>query len=173
MLQVPALVTGVLFRRSADATFAFSQDAPYLFAEDAEQAWYDRGRRTVECTKRGMGVQLYAALAVLGEALLVETLEQLAGRARALAARVTAAPDFELLTEPECNIVCFRHVPAGVVDLDTHNRQLRARMLRAGEFYFVETLLPQGLFLRATLMNPRTEKQELDDLLVAVRAAAR
>jgi L-2,4-diaminobutyrate decarboxylase len=37
----------------------------------------------------------------------------------------------------------------------------------------VQTTLPQGVFLRTTLMNPRTEERDLDAMLDAVRCAAR
>ena len=172
MMQIPALVTAVLFRRGADATFGFSQQAPYIFAAEAPEPWYDRGRRTVECTKRGMGVQVYAYLSMFGEAPLIEHLEQQAELARELAGQVKAAADFELLTEPQCNIVCFRHAPAGVADLDTHNRKLRARMLDDGSFYIVQTMLPQGLYLRTTLMNPRTTEADLRAMLAGIRDVA-
>lgn len=172
MLQVPALVTAVLFRRGADATAAFAQDAPYLFAAQ-DDAWYDRGRRTLECTKRGLGPALYTAVAVLGEPALVANLEHCAGLARALAGRVAAAPDFELAVEPECNIVCFRHTAAGDRDLDGHNRAIRARLLAEGKFYVVQTVLPpRGLFLRCTLINPRTTVADLDALLARIQSLA-
>ncbi|MGE3171020.1 MAG: aspartate aminotransferase family protein [Planctomycetota bacterium] len=175
LLQVPALVTGVLFRDGGAGAAAFAQQASYLFEQRAQDEWYNRGHRTLECTKRGLGVLLYAAVALLGEPALTASLEHGVALARHLAARVRDAADLELAVAPDCNIVCFRHRPDGVAaaDLDAHNRRIRERLLRAGAFYVVQTALPQGLFLRVTLINPRTTPADVDAMLAAVRAAAR
>jgi len=172
MLQVPALVTGVLFRDGADGAATFAQAASYLFTQRAAEEWWNRGHRTLECTKRGLGVLLYAALATVGEAALARELDRGVALARAFAARIAASADFELAVRPQCNIVCFRHRPAGAQDLDAHNAELRRRMLADGAFYLVQTALPRGLFLRTTLINPRTTAADLDALLDRLRALA-
>ncbi len=174
MLQTPALVTGVLFRSAASCAAVFTQQASYLFAKKAEVEWWNRGHRTIECTKRAMGVLLYVAVAVLGEDRLRQDLERGVALARALAARVRGDAAFELAVEPQCNIVCFRHRPRDIAGsaLDAHNASIRVRLLAEGTFYIVQTTLPQGVFLRTTLMNPRTTEADLDAMLAAVRSAA-
>jgi L-2,4-diaminobutyrate decarboxylase len=94
-----------------------------------------------------------------------------ASLATALAEKVAAAPDFELGIEPELNIVCYRHRPAGLAAaaLDAHNRALRTKVLEDGRFYVVGTQLPAGYFLRSTIMNPLIETRDLDALLVHLR----
>lgn len=173
MMGLPALVTGVLFRDGARARTTFAQDASYLF-QDAAAPWWNLGQRTLECTKRGMGVSLYVTLAVLGEDWARTYVERCAALARELAERVAAAPDFQLAVPPEANIVCFRLRPADVPDaaLDALQERVRQTMLRQGEFYLVQTRLPAGLFLRCCLMNPRTTPADLDRLLACLRAAA-
>ena len=175
MLQTPALVTGVLFSDPKDCAGVFTQQASYLFSKKAADEWHNRGHRTIECTKRAMGALLYAAVATLGEDRLRADLERGLDLARALATRVDGADDFELAVAPQCNIVCFRHRQPGLEgpELDAHNRRVRQRMLDDGSFYVVQTALPQGHFLRVTLMNPRTEESDLDAMLDAVRLAAR
>ena len=121
-----------------------------------------------------MGVLLYVAVAVLGEDRLRQDLERGVALARALAARVRGDAAFELAVEPQCNIVCFRHRPRDIAGsaLDAHNASIRVRLLAEGTFYIVQTTLPQGVFLRTTLMNPRTTEADLDAMLAAVRSAA-
>ena len=174
MLQTPALVTGVLFREGRDCAANFTQQASYLFAQKAEDEWHNRGHRTIECTKRAMGALLYATVAVLGEARLCADLEHGLALAQALAELVRADERLELATAPQCNIVCFRSRPPGLqgAALDEHNRAVRARLLADGSFYVVQTTLPQGLYLRTTLMNPRTRQQDLEAMLAMVRRAA-
>lgn len=181
MMMMPALVTAVLFRREPDAYAAFAQQASYLFAAGApEAAWWDLGQRSLECTKRMMALEVWACLRTHGEALFGEIVERQHALAGELARRIAAAPDFELALEPESNIVCFRHLPspgatlgATPLDLDAHNRALRARVVADGRFYIVGAELPRGYFLRSTLMNPLIEARDLADLLDHLRGLCR
>lgn len=169
LLLMPALVTGVLFGDGAASYAPFAQQAAYLFAQSAQP--HDRGLRTLECTKRGLSVGLYTCLKTLGEAPFAAFLDHTFALAEALAAMVEAAPDFELATPPQANIVCFRHLPAGG-DVDAHQRALRQRLLADGRFYVVQATLPKGVFLRTTFSNPRTTTADLEALLQRIRELA-
>lgn len=177
LLMMPALVTGVLYKREAHAYEAFAQQASYLFADTRpEQTWWDLGQRTLECTKRAMGAELWACLRALGEPWFGQVIDRQCALAGELAAKVVKAPDFELALEPESNIVCYRHVDIPSVklaDLDAHNRALRTKVVEDGRFYIVGTQLPRGYFLRSTLMNPLIESRDLDDLLDHLRGLCR
>ena len=171
LLMMPALVTGVLFKRESHAYTAFAQEASYLFAGTRpEETWWDLGQRTLECTKRAMSIELWTALRSRGEQWFADVIDRQHALAKELAAKVLAAPDFELALDPESNIVCFRHRPAGVTDLDAHNRALRDKVVKDGTFYIVGTELPAGYHLRSTIMNPLTETRDLDELLVHLRS---
>jgi len=174
LLMMPALVTGVMFRRADHAYEAFAQQASYLFAATRPaDTWWDLGQRTLECTKRMMAIELWCALRAHGEAWFGEVVDRLLALAAGLADRIAAAPDFELALAPESNIVCFRHRPEGVSDLDAHNRALRRRVVEDGRFYVVGTALPGGYQLRSTIMNPLTEPTDLDGLLDHLRGLCR
>jgi L-2,4-diaminobutyrate decarboxylase len=175
MLLMPSLLTGVLFRAGRHSHRAFDQEASYLFGATRNDA--DRnelGKRTLECTKPTNALKLYAALAVHGEAPFVEHVERTFDLGKAFAERITASGDFELAVAPECNIVCFRYRPAGVVGaaLDALQRRVRQRVVESGAFYLVQATLPAGTFLRTTLIHPGTDASDLDGLLDAVRKAA-
>jgi L-2,4-diaminobutyrate decarboxylase len=172
MLLVPALVTGVLFRDGRRSYTAFSQAAAYLFdGDDAGRRWFDVGMRTVECTKRMASLELYGALALEGEAALGAYVERMFDLAKAFADEIAAAPDFELATPPDCNIVCFRHVPPGVADLDALQTRIREAIVTSGEYYLVMTTLPTGVYLRVTVISPGTTRDDLTGLLETVRSA--
>ena len=171
LLMMPALVTAVLFRDEAHAYAAFAQHASYLF--HGERTWWDLGQRTLECTKRMMAIELWTALRVHGERWFGEVVERQVALARGLAERIKSAPDFELALAPELNIVCYRHRPAGVTDLDAHNRALRQKVVEDGRFYIVGTQLPGGFYLRSAIMNPLIEERDLDDLLEHLRSRCR
>jgi L-2,4-diaminobutyrate decarboxylase len=174
MMLLPSLVSAVLFKDGARSYEAFRPTgASYLFSDGDVAPWYDVGERTLECTKRMMSLGLYAAITLLGDAFFEEYVDRAFALARALAAKVDAAPDFELAVAPEANIVCFRHRPHGLVPgpaLDRHQSAVREAIVRSGAYYLVQTRLgARGVFLRVTLVNPRTTEADLGGLLDAVR----
>ncbi len=164
LLHVPALSTAVLFRDPAHACAAFAQEASYLF-----NGAHDSALRTVECTKRMLGLSLYALLRLEGRESLATHVERLFDLARDFARRMRERGDFELAVEPEANIVCFRLRPGGSAtteeELDALNARLRQQIVAEGRFYLVQTRLSGRLWLRVTLMNPRTTLADLDRLL--------
>ena len=173
LLLMPSLVTGVLFRDGARADAVFVQDAPYLFARQARADTQDLGVRTFECTRPTHALKVWLALATLGEAVLAAHVEATFDLARRFAERIAAAPDFELAIAPQANIVCFRHLPRGGADLDAHQTRVRRAVVARGGFYLVQATLRGATWLRTTLANPRTTEADLDELLAAVRDAAR
>ena len=172
MMGLPALGTAVLFRNGERSYEAFAQQAGYLF-QDGERGerWFDLGQRTLECTKRSMGVTAYAALAGLGTRLFEENVDRLVDLTQASADLLEGEPDFELATRPQANILCFRHRTEGAADLDAHQARLREAVVRRGDFYLVQARLRGELWLRVTLMNPLTTLEDLRRLLAELRGA--
>lgn len=175
MLHMPALVTGVLFGRRGAADQTFHQDQSYVafHTEDGAYAWWDSGLRTLECTKRMMALELYASLSEHGTDRFAEHVTRTFDLARWFAGILRESPDFEVAIEPDANIVCFRHVPDGVDDLDDFQLRIRDAIVRSGDFYIVKTRLPQGVYLRVTVINARTTEEDLRDLVDAIRTAGK
>jgi len=167
LMMMPALVTAVLFKQGQHAYEAFAQRASYLFAEARpETHWWDLGTRTLECTKRAMAVELWTALRVHGEEWFGAVIDRQVALTRAFAAKIAAAPEFELALQPDLNIICFRHRTAD-------NRALQQRVVEDGRFYIVGTMLGDTYYLRATIMNPLTEESDFDQLLEHLRSLCR
>jgi L-2,4-diaminobutyrate decarboxylase len=174
LLLMPALVTAVLFRDGRRSYEAFAQEASYLFAgQEPRAAWYDSGLRTLECTKRMLCLPLTVTLSVYGTRAFGEYVAATFDLARRFAELLRAAPDFEVAVDPECNIVCFRHVPEAAGDLDALQADVRRRLVRGGGFYIVQVRLPSGLHLRTTLLNPLIRESDLVELMQGIRQAAR
>ncbi|MFZ9887463.1 MAG: pyridoxal phosphate-dependent decarboxylase family protein [Myxococcota bacterium] len=168
MLAMPALLTALLFRDGKKGARAFSQSAAYLFHDDDKESWADVGRRTMECTKRAMSLKLYACLEAYGTRFFEEHVDRCCDLATALADAVRAHPSFELLTEPSCNIVCFR-----LRGLDGGQQAAVRRMVvEGGRFYLVKVRIEGELWLRCTLASPRTTKALLSEMLEELAAAA-
>lgn len=172
LLALPALNTAVLFREGQRSYSSFAQEASYLFeGETTREEWFNIGRRTLECTKRGMGLVAYATLQAVGTEALAEHLERTYARALELHDLLRDAEDFEVAHRPQANILCFRHTPAGCDDLDAHQARVRAAVLAGGTHYLVQTRLGGSLWLRVTLMNPFTDRAALLALLDSIRRA--
>ena len=166
MLMTPALTTGLLFKDEGHSFTTFAQQASYLLSEEKTD-WYNSGKRTLECTKRMMSIQVYALLRTYGWQLWDENVTHLYDLATRFAAVVQQRSDLELALSPQANIVCFRYVPSGisVSQLNALNTQIRQQILEEGKFYIVQTRLKEAIFLRVTLMNPFTTEAVLNDLL--------
>ncbi len=166
LLYMPATVSAVLFRNPADSYAAFAQEASYLFqGDDRDEQIFNTSYRTLECTKRMMGLKLWAAFSLYGTEALGGVVDRVFATGRLLAEKLQAAQDFELLMTPQTNIVCFRH-------LRGNQSQLRQSVVESGTFHLTQVTLADEVWLRTTLMNPFTSESDLDALLNALRAAA-
>jgi L-2,4-diaminobutyrate decarboxylase len=74
---------------------------------------------------------------------------------------------FELGHYPESNIVCYRlkGKNQSVENVEQLNYRVRQRLLKEGRFYIVQTRLNNQLYLRSTIMNPFTTREDLNELL--------
>jgi L-2,4-diaminobutyrate decarboxylase len=164
MLMIPALATGLVFKRTEDSFSTFQQRAEYLW-NNTEADWYNLGKRTFECTKYMMSLKIATVLRLYGEAAFAAAVDQTYDLGQKFAEILAKRPNFELAMEPECNIVCFRVIKSGVSDLNAFNLELRRRVLEKGNFYLVQTTLRGVVYLRVSLMNPLTTEKELEMLL--------
>ena len=171
MLLSPGLVTGVSFKNNNDSYSSFAQKASYLWNKDLEKEWFNIGKRTIECTKKMMSLKIFIQLKIHGEDLLREYIESRYDAAKQFAGLIENDSDFELLTEPQSNIVCFRYKVIGATadELDALNIEIRRSMLEDGKFYIVQTIAKGKVYLRVTIMNPFTNEMDLSGLLSTIR----
>jgi L-2,4-diaminobutyrate decarboxylase len=177
MLFMPGLCAFVLYQQRAHKFEAFRQDAPYLFDPAAPGlAEYDSAMGTVECTKRAAAFALWGTWSIFGPQLFADLVETTFGMGQKFYEKLSAAPDFSPLHNPQCNIVVFRHLPEALRNESTAriNRfqlELRRHIIESGEFYIVSTKLDGLGALRVTIINPLTTPDHLDRLLNAIREA--
>jgi L-2,4-diaminobutyrate decarboxylase len=165
MLWMPLSLGVILVRDGLWLRRAFEADAPYLF--NAERASDNIGEMTIQCSKRADAVKLWLTLQVSGTAPFESSLDHVTGVTRYLYDRVIESDDFEAMHVPEFNIFCFRHRS----DDDT-NATLRERLIRSGHAWITSTLLKGQRVLRVTMINPRTERSDVDRMLAALRTIA-
>jgi len=144
---------------------AFEADAPYLF--NAERAGDNIGEMTIQCSKRADAVKLWLTLQMFGTQPFVSAMEHVTDLTRYLYDAVVASSDFEAMHVPVFNIFCFRHRSD-----DATNAALRERLIRSGQAWITSTVLKGQRALRVTMINPRTERGDVDRMLAALRRFA-
>ena len=171
MLLVPALNTLVMFRNGERSFETFAQKASYLFQKSQNNVWYNSAIRTIECTKSALGIIAYTALKYYGNHYFKEYIDSRYDLAVSFAQMVKSNMQFELAVEPESNIVCFRYAPEGYNDLNLNqiNLSIRDKIIKEGAFYIVQTELEGKIWLRLTIINPVTSKDDLVALLLRIK----
>jgi L-2,4-diaminobutyrate decarboxylase len=173
MMLLPMPAGMLLARDERDLTAAFSQQAPYLFqgAEGTRSA--DQGTRSFMCSRRADALKVWVALQRHGASGIGALYDHLCDLATLLYQMIGERSDFAALHVPECNILCFRWLPAAVHDeptLDWLNQRLRERYNASGRGWITSTVLDGRRVLRVTMMNPRTQASHVAALLEGLTA---
>jgi L-2,4-diaminobutyrate decarboxylase len=162
MLWMSLSLGVVLVRDGQWLRRAFEADAPYLF--NAERASDNIGEMTIQCSKRADAIKLWLTLQMFGTEPFVAALEHVTDLTRYLYDAIVASSDFEAMNVPDFNIFCFRHRSD-----DATNASLRERLIRSGEAWITSTILKGQRVLRVTMINPRTQREDVDRMLAALR----
>jgi L-2,4-diaminobutyrate decarboxylase len=174
LLYMPATISAVLFKNPANSFAAFAQDASYLFQGDNHEAEeFNTSYRTLECTKRMMGLKLWAAFSLYGIEGMALLVDEAFAKARLLADKIQADQAFELLMQPQTNIVCFRYRnnELNTENLDLLQASIRKTLIESGAFHLTQVTLHDRTWLRTTLMNPMTQASDLEALLLTIKQA--
>ena len=172
MLMTPKLITSVLFKNAEHSYQTFAQKASYLWDKDEGQEWYNFGKRTFELTKSFMSIRVYILWRKYGEAVFEENVDRLYDNAKLFTQIINAENNFEtILINPESNIICFRYFEEkwSKEKIEKVNLKIREELVQAGNYFIVQTRVQGELFLRMTIMNPFTTKNELKGLLYEIR----
>jgi glutamate/tyrosine decarboxylase-like PLP-dependent enzyme len=162
---------GCIFVRDAQAMRdAFSLTPPYL-RDDANLPWFSEFGP--QQTRGFRALKLWMVLQQIGEQGYRELISRDIALARALQARISAHPDFELVAAGPLSITCFRYTPPGAHDLDALNRRLLDLVQREGQVFLTSTQLDGMFVLRACVVNFRTTEADLDTLLDVLAEAGR
>lgn len=171
MMLTPALTTAVIFKNGKTSYEAFTQKASYLLNKKGEINWYDGAGRTIECTKKAMGLKVYLMIKTYGTELFSSYVDETYNLAREFATTLENTEDFELAVQPDSNILCFRFIDKNLSDetLNKINAKIREQLKLDGKFYIVQTTVKEITYLRITIMNPFTTIEILDELLTTIR----
>ncbi len=171
MMLTPALTTAVIFKNGKTSYEAFTQKASYLLNKKGEINWYDGAGRTIECTKKAMGLKVYLMIKTYGTELFSSYVDQTYDLSREFAELIKNTDDFELAISPDSNILCFRIVDKNISEdkMNTINAQIREQLKLDGKFYIVQTVVNGKVYFRITIMNPFTSIEILNELITTIR----
>lgn len=172
-LYVPAGAGMILFRDADAARSTFSLVPAYLEVSHSadEPPWF--AEYGSEQTRSFRALKLWMTLQYLGFDGYRELITRDLETAEVMRRAIDRADDLELLPG-ELSVVCFRHLPPGLSGerLDEHNRRLSDRLQRGGEAFLAPTVVDGVTALRACIVDPRTDADDVTAVLDAVRRAA-
>jgi aromatic-L-amino-acid decarboxylase len=166
-LGVPKSCSAVLFREPGSLVTAFGHHERYMLHEGDIANPVDR---TFEYSRPLRSLRLWMAFRIHGAAQYRRWIEGTLTHARELVALIEDAEDFELLHTPMLSTVCFRHVPPGIADLDTHNARLGRAMQSDGRVFLAPAAIDGMTCLRACFVNFRTRADEVTTVIEVARA---
>ena len=93
--------------------------------------------------------------------------------AEAMAARLAAEPDFEIVTAPVLSLFTFRYRPAGADDLDALNLRLLQAINDDGRIYLTQTVVEGANVIRFQVGQGETTEADVDEAFEVITEVAR
>ncbi|WP_158966045.1 pyridoxal-dependent aspartate 1-decarboxylase PanP [Paraglaciecola sp. L3A3] len=181
-MYVPMGAGMVLFKDPNDSN-AVRHHAQYILRAGSK----DLGATTLEGSRNGMAMMVYASLHIFGRQGYELLINQSIQKANTFAAMIDAHPDFELITSPTLSIFTYRANPKCVqekikrqpkiahainIELDKLTVSVQKRQREAGKSFVSRTRLQIEAYpdqsitvFRVVLANPLTTETDLKNIL--------
>jgi aromatic-L-amino-acid/L-tryptophan decarboxylase len=179
-LYVPVECGAVLVRDGNAMRDTFSLVPPYLRTETRSGGvsagpWLSE--YGFQQTRGFRALKLWMALKSRGISGYKAAIERDINLARALARALASSDDFEVWTPQGLSIVAFRYSPpelrVNAQEVDDLNRRVCEAVQLGSRAFLSSTTLGERFFLRACVVNPLTQAQDIEALISAVRDAGR
>jgi putative pyridoxal-dependent aspartate 1-decarboxylase len=174
---------GMLFLRDPHLATVIEKSAAYTIRNGS----LDLGKRALEGSRPGMALFLHAGLNLIGlegyEFLINEGLR----KTQYMADRIRAMPEFELICEPDINLLVYQYIPksfrirvaqrqlteSDYQVISQFNERLQKAQRQAGRTFISRTIKTICYFekevtviaLRAVIANPLTDEPDIDAVL--------
>jgi L-2,4-diaminobutyrate decarboxylase len=169
MLLAPSLITALVLNDGRNQFKTFAQHAHYLWENDASFEWHNVAKRSFECTKSMLSLPVYTILYQHGTTLFSAYINRVNYLCQYVYGQLKTNMCWDVPVPPSCNIICFRYLPAKsnhLIDINQLNKYIREQIILEGNFYIVQTVLLENVFLRLSITNALTTEADLDALLV-------
>ena len=174
---------GMVFFRNPQMANVIEKTARYTVRKGS----IDLGKRTLEGSRPGNSLFLQAALNIIGHQGYEFLIDSGIQKTQYMANLICLRPEFELLVEPEINILLYRYIPepwrqkvakgelteADQQSINQFNELLQNAQRQAGHTFVSRTTLDTTCYgkgksivaLRAVLANPLTTESDIDAVL--------
>lgn len=177
-LSVPVECGCVLLRDGALLRDAFSLVPPYIRTEPGKGIgnlpWFSE--YGFQQTRGFRALKLWVTLAHAGTSGLAHQIARQIALARYLEQRIVETPEFELLSRGRLSIVCFRYLPGELAGneeaVNSLNKEIMERVQADGSVFLTNSMLDGRFALRVCVLHYGSTKQDIDQILPAVRDAA-
>ncbi|MDO9520178.1 MAG: putative pyridoxal-dependent aspartate 1-decarboxylase [Pseudohongiella sp.] len=182
-LYVP-MGAGICVFKRPETLSSVEHHAEYIIRKGSK----DLGSHTVEGSRPGMAILVHSGLHIIGRQGYELLIDQGIQKARAFADMIKANPDFELISEPELNILTYRYVPEEIQralleappslrsevndQLNVLTKRIQKTQRGHGRSFVSRTRLNPAkhgrdpvIVFRAVLANPLTTLEILKDML--------
>jgi glutamate decarboxylase len=183
---------GMVVFKDVQSLSAVEHHANYVIRKGSR----DIGKHTLEGSRPGTCLLLHSALRIMGRRGYELLVDLGIGKAGLFAKMIRTADDFELVTEPELNLLTYRYVPAEARRLLQHQsssvrraandlvsdltESIQKRQRSRGQTFVSRTRLEAAAHaaqivsvFRVVLANPLTTRQILADILEEQRTHGR
>ena len=175
--------TGMVLLRNPHLAKEIEKYAPYTVRKDS----IDLGKRSLEGSRPGTAIFLHSALNTIGQKGYEFLIDEGIRKAHYMANLIRASSEFELLIEPEINIILYRYIPefwrqksvrvqlseSDNQFINQFNKHLQEAQYKAGHTFVSRTTLENLSYksklpiiaLRAVIANPLTTESDIDAVL--------
>ncbi len=182
-LYVP-MGAGMVVFKDPTAISAVEHHAEYILRAGSK----DLGQYSIEGSRPGMAMLVHAAFHIIGRKGYEILIDSNVAKAKTFARMIDAKADFELITDPELNILNYRYVPAEIQArleassheqqkvineiLDRVNKRMQKQQRAAGKTFVSRTRFSQHKYggeavsvFRVVMANPMTTLETLGAIL--------
>jgi glutamate decarboxylase len=174
---------GMVFFREPHIASSIEKQASYTMRKGS----FDLGKRALEGSRPGMSLFLHAALNLIGLKGYEFLIDEGIRKTQYMASRISAMPEFELLVEPDTNLLIYRYIPEPLREVVTKkqltetdnqlvnkfNEKLQKNQRQIGRTFISRTTKTITNFgketpvvaMRAVLANPLTTEEDIDAVL--------
>ena len=174
---------GMVFLRDPHKASSIEKQASYTMRKGS----FDLGKRALEGSRPGMALFLHAGLNLIGLKGYEFLIDEGIRKTQYMADRICTIPEFELLAEPDTNLLLYRYIPEPLRELvakkqlteidnqliNQFNEHLQKIQRQIGRTFISRTTKTTTsfgkkiplTFLRAVIANPLTTEEDIDAVL--------
>ncbi|MFG6116119.1 pyridoxal phosphate-dependent decarboxylase family protein [Halobacillus sp. MO56] len=141
-------------------------------AEDDDKGIVNLVNKSIQTTRRFDALKLFFSLRMVGTKQYGVMIDHTLALAKAAAGYIDEVEDMTVSQpEPELNTIVFRYQPAvpSVVDLNQVNLAIQKRLLHEGKGVIAKTMVEEKVYLKFTLLNPRTQLADVKEILADIQ----